>query len=156
MKQCFKCKQHLELLEFYKHSMMSDGHLNKCKSCTKQDSENRRKQKEKNIDWALSERKRHREKSRKYRDEGRVLIKNNSYNKKWICENPEKRKAHMIVNHALRSGTINRHPCCVCGNKAQAHHEDYSKPLEIIWLCSRHHADRHIEINEERLKQTFN
>jgi hypothetical protein len=135
---------------------MADGHLNKCKSCTKQDTKNRVKNKKQDIKWVLSERKRSREKAKRYRNEKRYFKKSGLSQKKWICENPEKRKAHSITNNALRSGTINRHPCCVCGNKAQAHHEDYSKPLEIIWFCSRHHADRHIEINEERLKQTFN
>ena len=153
MKQCFKCKLHLELFEFYKHSRMADGHLNKCKSCTKQDSEKRRKHKEKDITWVLLERKRHREKSEKYRKEGRNFSKSDS--KKWILLNPEKRKAHNKVKNALRSGKIHRHPCCICGNKAEAHHEDYSKPLEIIWLCREHHSKRHIEIKEKKLKETF-
>jgi hypothetical protein len=135
--------------------MMADGHLNKCKSCTKQDTENRRKNKEQDVNWVLSERKRHREKSRKYRNDGKDVNDSNLSKKKWCKENPEKRKAHNAVKNALRYGKIHRHPCCICGNKAQAHHEDYSKPLDVIWLCLRHHADRHIEIKEQKLKETF-
>lgn len=152
MKQCFKCKRHLELLEFYKHSQMADGHLNKCKDCTKKDSENRRKIKEKDLNWVLSERKRHREKSKRFREEGRFTKTKKETKDAWAKRNPEKRKAHHILNNALKNGKINRHPCCICGNKAQAHHEDYLKPLEVIWLCARHHADRHIEIKEQELK----
>ena len=37
------------------------------------------------------------------------------------------------------------------GDKAEAHHEDYSRPLDVVWLCSLHHHRRHAEIN--RLKR---
>ena len=48
------------------------------------------------------------------------------------------------------SGKIKREPCAVCGKeKAQAHHEDYSKHLDVVWLCTRHHADRHIYLRDQ-------
>jgi hypothetical protein len=153
MKECFKCKQILELSEFYKHPMMGDGHLNKCKKCTRKDSEDRRKIKEKDINWFLSERERHREKSKKYRELGKSKPKR--YSEKWLLENPEKKKAYMAIKNALRSGKMHRHPCCICGNKAHAHHEDYSKPLDVIWLCPKHHGERHVQINKEKLLKTL-
>jgi hypothetical protein len=55
---------------------------------------------------------------------------------------PEKAKARNAVSNALRDGRILRQPCEVCGAKAQAHHDDYSKPLEVRWLCFQHHRER--------------
>ncbi len=44
----------------------------------------------------------------------------------------------------LRRGLIERGPCVDCGDEdAQMHHEDYSKPLDIIWLCRSCHLELH-------------
>lgn len=43
----------------------------------------------------------------------------------------------------LRRGKIKAQPCVSCGAKAQAHHPDYSKPLDVIWLCRKHHLELH-------------
>lgn len=60
---------------------------------------------------------------------------------------PERIVARSIVGRALKSGALVRESCVVCGSqKSQAHHEDYSRPLEIVWLCQKHHTERHLEI----------
>lgn len=52
--------------------------------------------------------------------------------------------AHKLVAKAIREGKIIRQPCEVCDNpKTAAHHDDYSKPLEVRWLCYKHHTDWH-------------
>jgi hypothetical protein len=57
---------------------------------------------------------------------------------------PEKFKARTIFRNAILRGEIKKLPCEVCGsNKAQGHHPDYSKPLEVIWLCQAHHSAIH-------------
>lgn len=55
---------------------------------------------------------------------------------------PEKIKARSAVAVALRKGVIQRQPCEFhpCSRTAQAHHDDYSKPLAVRWLCADHHA----------------
>lgn len=65
--------------------------------------------------------------------------------------NPEKHKANDIVSKRLKRGvSLFRGPCTVCGSTEDihAHHEDYSKPLEIIWLCGKHHRELHLRKGE--------
>lgn len=61
---------------------------------------------------------------------------------------PEKAAAKQAVMIALRSGRLLRRPCVVCGTECvQAHHDDYSRPLDVIWLCRLHHGERHRLLN---------
>jgi len=69
-----------------------------------------------------------------------VIEKNNAYKK----NNPEKHDAHMAVSRAIKAGKLKRQCCFECGKeKTEGHHQDYSKPLEVIWLCSYHHKALH-------------
>jgi hypothetical protein len=57
---------------------------------------------------------------------------------------PEKIKARNQVNNSITAGKLVRLPCEVCGNvKSHAHHFDYKKPLQIVWLCRKHHMQQH-------------
>ena len=61
-----------------------------------------------------------------------------------IPKNREKHNARQRVFNALRDGRLNKESCEVCGEEnSQAHHEDYSKPLEVKWLCRKHHMAVH-------------
>jgi hypothetical protein len=68
--------------------------------------------------------------------------------KRWRQRNPEKTKAHDAVKYALRTGRLVKGSCELagseCGGRVEAHHDDYSRPLDVRWLCKRHHkaADR--------------
>jgi len=64
--------------------------------------------------------------------------------KRWKARNPEKVEAENIVAEAIKHGTLTRQPCEVCGEKAHAHHADYSEALEVQWLCPLHHARQHV------------
>src|ERR1700749_3180816 len=72
-------------------------------------------------------------------------------NAKWKAANPEKYRAHRAVEKALRTKEIFRQPCERCGTThgVHAHHDDYSKPLEVMWLCCLHHRERHRELLPE-------
>ena len=53
---------------------------------------------------------------------------------------PEKIAARQAVGSALYHGTLRRQTCETCGKvKVEAHHDDYSKPLDVRWFCNKHH-----------------
>jgi hypothetical protein len=63
---------------------------------------------------------------------------------RWREANPEKYAAQRLLFNALRRGLIVREPCEICGAlEVEAHHEDYSKPLQVRFLCRRHHREYH-------------
>lgn len=137
-KECFKCKTVKSLEEFYKHSAMADGHLNKCKECTKKDVGRHREQ---NI-----------EKIRAY-DRARGILPHRlalaaKVQKLWRSEDRRRSAAHNAVARAIRNGSLSKENCVRCGsNKSVAHHEDYNKKLDVMWLCMPCHKQRHKEID---------
>lgn len=55
-----------------------------------------------------------------------------------------KAMARRAVKYALRRGDLTRDPCEVCGGEpTDGHHDNYSKPLEVRWLCKTHHGQAH-------------
>lgn len=69
-------------------------------------------------------------------------------------QDPEFRRresARHKARRAVKNGLIEKKACERCGSdRAQAHHEDYDKPLEVNWLCPLHHSERHRERVEEQ------
>lgn len=135
MKPCKDCKQVLPLSEYYAHPMMADGHLNKCKECVKARV---RKHRLANLESIQDY---DRERGRTDKRRAAVAERQPGYRRM----NPEKYKARSAVANALRAGRIFRNPCEKCGaeERVEAHHEDYSKPLDVRWLCSRCHGAEH-------------
>ena len=58
-------------------------------------------------------------------------------------EQRKKANARALAKHYVKNGTIKRETCLICGEKAEMHHDDYDKPLEIIWFCRKHHLEHH-------------
>ena len=136
-KECFKCGEVKSLSEFYKHKMMKDGHVNKCKECNKKDVTENRKDK---VEYY-----------RAY-DRGRGNRQTDGYLKKYREANPNKYKAHILVSNAVRDGKLFPEPCEECFNThdVHAHHDDYLKPLNVRWLCAAHHRQWHIANGEAK------
>lgn len=81
-----------------------------------------------------------------------------AYNKEWRKLHPWKSrvftkkallkvKARKLLYYAIKSGKMVRGNCEIknCKIRAEAHHEDYSKPLVVRWFCKRHHFNHHYE-----------
>lgn len=62
--------------------------------------------------------------------------------KKWRLRHPDRNRAHKVVFISLRNKSLQKQPCFCGSSRVEAHHEDYSKPLEIEWLCKRHHVEK--------------
>lgn len=139
-KVCFKCGECKELDAFYKHPMMADGHLNKCANCTRADVRQNRAAR---IEYyrAYDQIRARDPKARAQRRE---------YAKTHPRPRPEpdsqKKAARVALGNAVRDGKIKRPPeCQVCAVPCEphGHHEDYSRPLEVIWVCTACHAFIH-------------
>ena len=95
---------------------------------------------------------------RKYRARNAEKLRayNREYNKQWRKDNgyhneinskdryPEKEHARRMLRYAVKSGDVVKLVCQQCQSvKSQAHHLDYSKPLDVIWLCALCHRKLH-------------
>lgn len=160
MKTCFICGKKKALEEFYPHKKMRDGRLNKCKECTKSQEEARRIENMKNPEWVLQEMDRQREKERRRREQGKVRKETLEESRVRLLRyrggDAVRKKAHHITSAAIRDGKLKKKPCEVCGHPlVQAHHDDYSKPLEVRWLCVQHHNEHHIQERRKKVLERF-
>jgi hypothetical protein len=132
-KRCFKCLLELPLDAFYKHPNARGGRQNKCIDCTKKDVAAHRLA---NID-------RIRQYDRARASQPHRLEKNKRTTADWRRANPKRWAAQIKLNNALRAGRVQKTPCMVCGERAEAHHPDYDQPLDVVWLCPAHHKQVH-------------
>ena len=149
MKICICCNQSKPNEDYYAHPQMADGRLGRCKACHKSEIRKNYLRRLQDPDWREKELDRQRAKSKKHRAEGKKpnseAVKLGA--KKWLENNKHKRKAHYAVSNALRDNRLTKKPCEKCGDQdSQAHHDDYSKPLNVRWLCTKHHNEHHVEM----------
>ena len=135
MKTCFKCGCTKPLDLFYKHIRMKDGRLNKCIDCTKQDVHEHRHGKGRESVLAYDKLRYQQNETRKSNVRASV--------QKARAKNPERMQARNKVEYAVKHGLLQKQPCFICGAEAEAHHPDYSRPLDVVWLCSSHHKQAH-------------
>lgn len=76
---------------------------------------------------------------------GETALTNYQHKLNFRARHPEKALVHDITRRALRNGQLVRQACERCGatERIHAHHEDYSRPLDVTWLCDSCHRKAH-------------
>lgn len=140
---CNHCKQDLAADRFYL------GNKSKCKECVK---ESVRKHRQENLERVRAyDRMRgsmpHRVAARaEYKKTAAFAESHAAAAKRWSANHPSRRAANIAVGNAVRCGRLIPWPICSipsCDQKPEAHHPDYDRPLDVVWLCSTHHKEAH-------------
>lgn len=139
MKQCIICKIDKNLSEFYSHSQMADGHINKCKECCKKQQKDRTDKLKLDPQWVEKENTRCREKAKRLGTNSKT---SKETRQKWAEKFPEKRKARSGTQYIRKSGF-------------HCHHWSYNKEhwSDIIYLTEQEHkkAHRFLIYDQERM-----
>jgi hypothetical protein len=149
---CTACHEVKSRMAFYAHPKSVSGRMTKCKDCVKAAV---RKYRAEHI-----ERVREYDRNRPNAEERAVKKRASAWkykrdNKAWQKRNPEKRAAHILIGNFVRAGKIVKPLACECCHEPKrlhGHHDDYSKPLDVVWLCQPCHGQRHRWINEMQRK----
>lgn len=172
-KACKRCRVTKPLSCFHNEKRNSDGRTGTCKQCARerQDAWNlanpdkvRAYKRAWSVESYRSDPENSAAKLRLYREKNRPVVeaqyeRRNKRLREERATNPvrlrardtarrqatgEKMRAREAARYAVSTGALIRCPCEVCGAiKVQAHHDDYSKPLAVRWLCVTHHAAHH-------------
>lgn len=126
MKVCTRCNESKNLSQFGRNKSQSSGYNPHCKQCHKLAYPNR--------PW---------NKTAKGRNSAKTAAK------AWSARNREKVNAHSNLSYHLSKGHLTKPLLCQsCGgaSKLDAHHENYSLPLDVIWLCRQCHKSVHSSV----------
>ena len=144
MKTCSKCETEKSRSEFHKHHNTKDGLQATCKTCQKKEGKKWRRE---NKDRSLKCLQEWREKNKEIPDSVRETRRKAA--KKYREEYIEEVRCRSILNEAVRCGKIKRpNTCESCFKecKPEGHHEDYSRPFDVDWLCIECHKRLHREM----------
>lgn len=161
-KLCKKCGTEKELSEFNKDASKKNGLHSTCKACRKKYQGEYRRRRKEYYDQLSAK---HRQENPEYYKQYRAIYEKTDKSKQAHARrakeqrrlHPEAIKANNQVNKAILSGKIVRPKGCTrCGSsgKIEAHHPDYSKPLEVEFLCTKCHIKEHMRLRDQLLKNS--
>jgi len=150
MKKCGCCKIKKALSDFHVCKTTKDGRRSICKVC--RNSKTRKYYRENRFE--ISVKNKGRWKNYYELDDGTQNLENvekrRLRNRCWKLENRKKVLAHKAVEKAIKHGLLKRGECEVCGDyETEGHHENYNEPLIVMWLCRKHHNEKHSKILKE-------
>lgn len=147
MKKCKRCETYLPYENFSKASSCKDGMQRWCKACMAEEYKKNRdairaRQNEYWKDYSVNNREIIIDRNKQYRIDNKEKV--NQSKRDYAKNNRPKIDAKNAVRWEILTGRIKKQPCEICGDSvADAHHDDYSKPLDIRWLCRSHHGQWH-------------
>lgn len=144
MYRCSRCRIVKPVTEFYKQSNSVKGHTSACKLCTNAAMrayyaahQQERSQAIRNYMKSPQGKVVRGQIREKYRtsSRGKATIK------VYLARHAVADKARGTLRQAVRNGHVQRGACGICGKlNAHGHHEDYTQPLAVLWLCHTHHT----------------
>lgn len=131
-RKCYSCKIEKDLTAFPISRSRHYGRDYKCKDC-------------KNAYYRIKDKSPERiERSKAYHQSEKGRKVQNARERRDYHLNKHKYTAKRLVEKHLE-----RQPCKVCGDtRSMGHHPDYAKPLDVMWLCHKHHSEEHRKIRD--------
>jgi Mg2+ and Co2+ transporter CorA len=131
-KKCTKCKETRSIFDFHLAHSTNSGLSSWCKYCTTTKDKGYKRR---------SGRNQHYYDKTKHRT---------TYRQRYRANHPDAAKAQRVISYLRSNEVLVPQPCERCGSaeNIEAHHEDYSKILEVTWLCRACHLERHRELRE--------
>ena len=128
--QCKREKARLKSIAEVRREKNDDGRKSTCSNCGKEKEESQY-----NEGYCKSCKAFRKKQIRPYRTE----------------EQRFKTAVRELTARAIKQGKLTRQPCEVCNTieDVQAHHDDYTKPLDVRWLCRKHHREHHKNLDEK-------
>jgi len=140
-KHCRACNKTKEVTEFWRDGNALDGLCNKCIACKKA-------YRSANIDHI-----RQHDRERQKQSHRKIAAVKNVQKLRSTEEGKRKHVAQYKFSNAITAGKIKRPSTCSkcgCSGRIEGHHKDYSKPFDVVFLCTICHNQRHKEIKGEK------